>query len=361
MHGILWLSALLVSQTQSSVPEATLVAPANPFVFRRFVGDWEHRRTVLLVYSPVWKPSLTRIVTAISGVGETVVLVRREDRSQAIVWHAKLGSAKSSVRLVSMDTDSPWIRDFGPLLVETSAGRPRWLDAEYYEGRSEDDAAPGRLARLFGARLEPLRFKLEGGAIVSDGHGLCVMTTPSWNGAGMGIAPRSAVDDALHQLGCASLAVVPALQHDPTQHVDMFVQFVGPRVALVAEVAPTDSFEDHLRMELAVATMRAAAKAMGSELTVYRVPLPVIDELSYRTYINGLQFNGLFLVPTYVDVDPASERAALASLREAMPGVDVVPIPALDIVLLDGAVHCISLAIKERLSTRKPRSRVRIQ
>ena len=352
--GILWLSALLVSQAQSSFPEATVIAPSNPLVFRRLVGDWEYRRTVLLVYSPMWRPSLTRMATAIGRVGETVVLVPTEYRSQAIAWRADLGLAAARVRLVDLDTNSPWIRDFGPLLVETSEGRPKWLDAKYYEDRRLDNAAPERLARLFGAHLEPLSIDLEGGAIVGDGHGLCVMTAPSWIGTGAWTAPQSVVDRLLHQLGCASLAIVPALQHDPTQHVDMFVQFVEPGVALVGEVARAESFEDHRRMELTVAAIHAAGKAMGRELIVHRAPLPIIDGRFYRTYINGLRFNGIFLAPAYADMEPETERAALAALRRAMPGVDVVPIPALDMIFLDGAVHCISLAIQERLPTLKP-------
>ena len=351
-HHVLWLLALHVSQAGLSVPEATVIAPSNPLVFRRLVGDWENRRTVLLVYSPMWRLSLKRMVSAIGRVGDAVVIVGTEYIEDASAWHAGLGSSASNVRLLLMETDSPWIRDFGPLLVETSEGRPIWLDAKYYADRFVDDATPAHLARLFGADLEPLRIELEGGAVVGDGYGLCVMTVPSWSRAGGTGALQSTVDRVLHQLGCVSLAVVPALQHDPTHHVDMFVQFVQQGVALVAEVDPADSLEDHRRMELAVSTIRAAAAAMGRELTVYRAPLPVIDGRFYRTYINGLRFNGLFLAPEYADVEPARERAALSALRRAMFGVEIVQIPAIDMILQDGAVHCISLAIRERVSPR---------
>ena len=349
MHGTMWFVAALLA-SQSAPLDATVVAPSNPLLFRRFVGDWEPGGTALLAYEPLWSDSLSTLVRVVGRSGEAVVLVPSKFEAEASRWWKRLGSIRQRVRLLSMPLDSPWVRDFGPLAVETSEGQTVWLDARYRTDRSDDDMVPERLSRHFDVRVENLRVELEGGAIVGDGHGLCVTTESSWADTGASAFTQGGLDTLLHQLGCASLALVPSLLHDPTQHVDMFVQFIGPGVALVGQVDPSDSFEDYRRIETAIQSMRRAAAVLGKKLEVVRVRLPVHDRRHYRTYVNGLRLDGVFFAPSYADVDRRTEEEAHAQLRRAMPDVEIILVPALDMIRLDGAVHCITTVLRGGVS-----------
>ena len=50
---------------------------------------------------------------------------------------------------LGIDTNDSWIRDFGPVQVREPGGRSRWLDADYYASRPDDDEVPRTLGALF--------------------------------------------------------------------------------------------------------------------------------------------------------------------------------------------------------------------
>jgi agmatine deiminase len=81
----------------------------------------------------------------------------------------------------------------------------------------------------------------------------------------------------------------------------------------------------------------------GKPLAVATLPMPPplrIEGLRCpASYANFYLANGVALVPVF---EAASDARALAILRELLPGREVFPIPARELVVGLGAVHCLT-------------------
>ena len=174
------------------------------------------------------------------------------------------------------------------------------------------------------------------------------MTQPSLEGLLQGLTNDDRMESVMELLGCHSLAVVPALANEQTGHVDILAQFLGPEVAVVAEMDPKVDRQSAEELDAAAGALAAAAEAVGQKLNVVRVPMHVAGE-AFFTYVNGTRLREEFLVPFYHRVDPRVQAKAYSRLREALPGVTLVPIHADPMVLRGGAVHCLTLGLSERL------------
>lgn len=348
------LSALLVQAT----PAAPGGAPAAPAIEaavylrqdgggRRLRGDWEPPDLVLVGWAAAWEEPLRELLRALDGVDAALVLGAGDDPAAVRAWLAAEG-LEDRVAILAAGTDSPWVRDYGPLQT-TEDGGLLWLDAPYSPGRPADDELPSLLAPALGVPVEPLAHPLQGGALISDGRGLCITTLPDLAGA----CVDPVVPEALMQsLGCDALAVVPPLEADPNGHVDMLAQLLGPDTIAVAQADPAELPEDAARLEAAVDAIRRAAAALGRSIDVVRLPLHRDTSGIYSSFANGLHLPGAFLMPTFRGAPPEAEARALAALRAALPGKRVVPIAADAIAQGHGALHCMTLGVAVGTGTR---------
>jgi agmatine/peptidylarginine deiminase len=239
--------------------------------------------------------------------------------------------------------NSAWIRDWGPLQAREADGSMVWLDAEYSTMRPEDDGAPTFLASEYGAPLQALPVLLDGGALASNGEGICVSTREffdKWDINRKDIAVLSV------ELGCRHILLVPALRSEETKHVDLFLQFVEPNVVTLAAFDPDEAKADAKRMEQVASILFEAAQVLDWQLTIHRVPLPKKQARDrYFAYTNYFRLPHLVLVPHYIDVDPAVEAEAYEAIAQAIPSADIVPIPADDLLEYGGSIHCLTLGL----------------
>lgn len=322
-----------------------LVAGGEPA--RRLLGDWETPDALVLAMT---EPSDTHaaLLFAAAREVETFVLAAPDDEADAVAWIADL-QGEGRVGFLEAKLDSDWVRDFGPLQVEVDGEGLLWLDAAYYLDRPLDDRVPVVLSDALGVPVEPFDLPVEGGAIISNGEGLCATTLESFELFGLDPTDpdgRVVLDEVLAQLGCEAWALVPALLRDPTSHVDMLAQFLAPDVVLVAEIDPALAPDDAARLDEAARGLELAAEALGQALRVVRVPTPVdVERGLYFTYVNGTRLGSSFLVPSYEAVPGAEEDRAWAVLDRELRDVDIVPIPADEFIALNGAVHCLTLGL----------------
>ncbi|MBK8012476.1 MAG: agmatine deiminase family protein [Deltaproteobacteria bacterium] len=312
---------------------------------RRHRGDWEPPNTVVFAYASAWPNTLRTMVRATSAESEVVVLVTADDHERALRWYERSRFDAKRVKLVETSIESPWVRDYGPLQVYNENGRLELLDADYAPDRPGDDEIPLVLASQLRLPLRRLPFGIDGGALISNGRGLCLMTLDSYYESGAPELPGPERDELMNQLGCQILALVPALEGEPTGHIDMVAQFLGPDVIAVAEVDARRWRSHYLRLAQVVEGVKLAAEAIGMTVRVERVPMPVLSKSRFRTYLNGLPLAHTYLVPRYRDVPRAEQDAALRALALAMPRVKLKPIDADRMISLDGAVHCLSLGM----------------
>lgn len=334
------------------VPEAVpraVILQVEPFDGRVLRGDWESADQVFMVYTEAWMPGLDRIAREILASGTPLgIVVETGNRRRPLErWIAAL-SGDFGERVDFFDTvvDTPWIRDWGPVQVSVDAGA-LWLDSSYEDDdRMRDDQAPQLFAHRYGGEIAELGWAIDGGAFISNGRGLCVLTREYLDNEMLDYAEGREMDALLGELGCRVTVLVPTLVDEDTKHADMIAQFVAPDRVMVAQVDPQRRLEDAQRLDAAVLGLHRAAALIDLELEVVRVPTPEIEPSGApRTYVNGLRLRDRYLMPSYPELGETVEREALAAVEWAVRDVPVVPVVTSELIHSGGAIHCAALGV----------------
>src|SRR5262245_42933093 len=224
-------------------------------------GDWDTPAALLVVYNSTWKRALGRLLSIAHADLPVYVLATPKDaRSREFDrWLRRVPFAG----LVSIDLDTPWIRDYGPLEVV----RPRgisWLDLSYApDDRPFDDAVPTLLGEVFETSNQREQLPLDGGGIISNGTGLCGITEASFQPLGVDTSDPEQVERFLETIGCRTLALLPELPSESTGHVDMVAQFLAPNKVAIAVPTRRSPPEVRLALERARQALELAAVAHG--------------------------------------------------------------------------------------------------
>ncbi|MCU0975464.1 MAG: agmatine deiminase [Steroidobacteraceae bacterium] len=280
----------------------------------------------------------------------------------------------AAVRVAELSSNDAWVRDTGPTGVIDAQGRVRgvdwmfnaWggLDGGLYFPWDQDDLVARKVLEVEGLDRYRAPFVLEGGAIHVDGEGTLITTeecllNPNRN-PGLG---REDVERNLRDyLGIERVIWLGrGVFNDETDgHVDNLCCFVRPgEVALTWCDDPADP--QHEISRDALARLRAARDARGRRLLVHRIPQPgplfmtaqeaagvdrregsrprQAGDRMAGSYVNFYIANRRVVVPL---LDPATDARALRILRRLFPGREVVGVPAREILLGGGNVHCIT-------------------
>jgi agmatine/peptidylarginine deiminase len=312
-------------------------------------GDWDTPSALLVVYNSTWKRPLGRLLSIAHTDLPVYVLATPKDAQTREFGRWLRGVPFAG--LVSMDLDTPWIRDYGPLEVERSRGIS-WLDLSYApDDRPYDDAVPTLLSEVFETSNQREQFPLDGGGIISNGTGLCGITGASFAALGVDASDPERVEAFLETVGCRTLAVLPELPSESTGHVDMVAQFLS--VDQVAIAVPTKASPPAVRdaLDRARLALTLAAEAHGQVLRF--VELPIVSRRDrYYSYVNGLRTPSHYFVPSYSNVSRKLEREAHRRLSDALAGVKVVAVDSDEMIESGGAIHCVTLGLKQHLVPR---------
>lgn len=308
---------------------------------RRLVGDWEPPDAYVVARQALWDDVVDRLLEILEPYPVYVVT----DPDQ----HVR-PTRRPGVAVLEMAHESAWVRDYGPIQVEDD-GRSLWLNAEYYPHRPGDDSLPDRLGYLLDVPVEPLPTRFEGGAVVSDGQGLCVMTDTSARQLG-GSDWRNGT--ARKQLGCREIVIVPALSSEPTGHVDFLIHFLRPDVVGVAALVTNSAPDaDAARLDAAATLLERAASKLGRRLEIIRVPVYRGPDGRLFSYLNVLPLERRLLVPEFEAVPAGVQEEAYDVLRRAS-GKELVAVPADAVALAGGGLHCLVLGLHSSSSGHGP-------
>jgi len=328
----------------------------------RWPAEWEPHRATWLAWPhnpETWPGRLEaaeaaylEMVRALQGQELVCINVpdpRTRDRVQAQL--AKSG-LEAGVELLVVPTDDAWIRDHGPIFLQGPGGALAAADFRFdawggkYPPWDRDDAVPRAIAGLRGLHRFEADFVLEGGSVDGDGEGT-LLTTESCllNPNREPGRTREGMETRLHDwLGAERvLWLGDGIAGDDTDgHVDDIARFVAPATVVAVE-EPDPSDPNHAVLEANLRRLRAMRDARGRSLAVVGLPMPpprVVDGVRRpASYANFYLANARALVPVF---DAPSDARALDVLRELLPGREVVPIPAGDLVVGLGAVHCLT-------------------
>jgi len=263
------------------------------------------------------------------------------------------------VRLIRVDTNDTWTRDYGAITTVARDGTPTLHDFCFNGWGLKfasclDNMATRNVVRNGILRADAydnrLGFVLEGGSIDSDGHGTLLTTSacllsPNRNGD----LSRVRIEDELRNaLGAERVLWLDygALAGDDTDsHVDTLARFAPDNT--IVYTGCTDPSDEHFGQLQAMAGQLAGMRtADGRPYNLVELPLPdaVYDDDGMRlpaTYANFLPLNGAVLVPVYGQ--PRKDRLACDTLRVVFDGYEIVPIDCSALIRQHGSLHCATM------------------
>ena len=290
------------------------------------------------------------------------------------------------VRVVEMAHDDSWMRDIGPTCVVDGRGAVRGVDWRFnawgglagglYFPWDQDDLVARKVLDI--ERLARYRAPLvnEGGAIHVDGQGTALVTEECLLNANRNPhLKRSDVERQLRDyLGVSHIIWLgKGVFNDETDgHIDNLACFVRPGEVCLAW---TDRRRDpqHAISLDAWERLHEARDARGRRLKVRRLPMPgpltlhareaaglipregararVAGERLAASYVNFYIANGGIVMPL---LDPRTDRSAAQRLKRLFPARRVVGVPAREILLGGGNIHCITQQVPAGTRTRSP-------
>jgi agmatine deiminase len=282
------------------------------------------------------------------------------------------------VQAASIEYDDIWVRDIGPTFVvaeqRDTLRSIQWRFNAWgglYKPYDRDLTVPREISSdAFGREMRDryaAPIVLEGGAIHVDGQGTVLLTeecvlNPNRN-PGM---TREQVEAILRDyLGVNQFIWLgKGVFNDETSgHVDNLACFVSPgRVCLTWT---DDKRDPQYAISLdAWERLNDARDAHGRRLEVFKVPMPgplhMTDEEAHglvpsksmkrryagdrlaASYVNFYMANGGIVMPL---LDPRTDEQAAEVLRRACPDRRIVGVPAREILLGGGGIHCITQQI----------------
>jgi len=280
----------------------------------------------------------------------------------------------SGVRVVEISSNDAWMRDVGPTFVVDRRRRVRGIDWVFnawggkdggvYADWSLDDQVAAKVLEIESQPRYRAPFVLEGGSIHVDGQGTLLVTeecllNPNRNPA----LRRGQIESLLERhLGVREIVWLGrGVFNDETDgHVDNLCCFVRPgEVVLTWCDDPEDPQYDISRATYEV--LVKAKDARGRRLKIHKLPQPGPLYMS-ETESQGIERSpgcrprpaGERLAASYVNfyianrqvvmplLDARSDRAAKATLAKLFARRSVIGVPAREILLGGGGIHCIT-------------------
>jgi len=279
-----------------------------------------------------------------------------------------------SVRVVEVSTNDSWCRDVGASFLLNADGVLAGVDwpfnawgglqAGLYFPWDLDDAVAAKMLQIERARRYRAPLIVEGGAIHVDGEGTVLVTEP-WllSEARNPGAERQQVEQVLHDhLGTSHVIWLgEGVPGDETGgHIDNLACFTAPGTVLLSWC--DDPTDPHYQVSRdAESRLLAATDAKGRPITVKKIPMPApmyfteeesdgIDsgtsgmvrragERLAASYVNFYIANGAIIAPGFGTETDEPARNVLANL---FPDREIIQIPAREILLGGGNIHCIT-------------------
>lgn len=282
----------------------------------------------------------------------------------------------ANIQLVPMESDDAWMRDTGPTVVLNGHGERRGIDWQFNAwggelgGLYDDWRQDEQVARQVLTHHDMARYAapliLEGGSIHVDGEGTLLTTAecllnPNRNPH----LSKAEIEQLMRDyLGISSIIWLDqGVYNDETDgHIDNMCCFVRP-----GEVALhwTDDENDpqYARSVAAYQVLSQAKDAQGRTLKIWKLPQPgplyateeeaagvaegdAIERLAGSrlagSYVNFLISNQQIIFPL---LDAKTDDIARDLLQQMFPDYAIVGVPAREILLGGGNIHCITQQI----------------
>lgn len=298
-------------------------------------------------------------ITTTGNANVVVFCVNSAGRTNANSQLNAVGADMSRVTLTIRNTDSIWIRDYGPRYIFEGDVRAI-VDHTYNVPRPNDNALPAFHATNTKKPLYDIGLDHGGGNYhlsgLTDAYATKLITNENPSLSEAQIIGRWLAFQNLdtHLFNPFSTIV------DGTQHIDMWLQILDDRVAVVSQwpfkTHPLHTMSNNYNSLVQAASDICDAAAIylaNLGYTVIRTPARMatdsFGDTSHYTYTNMVVCNDLILLPFYNDSALPTEFTAsggyndqaLAAIQSAFPAKTIVQIDCDELVWASGVMHCI--------------------
>jgi agmatine deiminase len=337
---------------------------------------WPERPGTWIYGAQDARKTFARLAGAISRSEHVIMLVNKTSEASAREM------LPESVQIQLIDSDDAWARDTAPTFVKNRQGLVRSVNWRFnawggafdglYASWENDDRLAAAFCELNGYDYYDAHpFVLEGGAIHTDGEGTVLVTEACLLSPGRNPQFGKAEIEARLKayLGAEKIVWLPhGVYNDETnEHVDNVCAFVRPGEVVLAW---TDNQQDpqYAYSKSCFDALCAAADAKGRRLTVHKLPIPDFPVCITREELNGYAFeageheraagerlaasyvnfyfsNGAVILPQFGTENTRSDERAVRIMARLCPQREIIPIPARDIIIGGGNIHCITQQI----------------
>ncbi len=279
-----------------------------------------------------------------------------------------------AVRVVEMSHDDAWMRDCGPLFVVDGQGHVRGVDWEFnawgglegglYFPWDQDNLVARKVLEIERVERYKADLVMEGGSFHVDGQGTALVTeecllNPNRNPH---LAREQIEEELKEYLNVAKIIWLgQGVYNDETSgHVDNLCCFIRPGIVALAWTDDPSDPQYAISLDT-YERLGRTADAQGHRFEIHKIhqpgPIYVTQEESEGvdavegtwprragdrlagSYINFYIANGGVIMPTF---DDPHDRAAAEKLERLFPDHRIVGVPAREILLGGGSIHCIT-------------------
>ena len=312
-----WRLMKYLSEEEMNMPITTrsFVETPPPTGEVRFPGEYEPMQAVMIVY-PLGIP--VELVREMAEDCKVITVVTAYEQSSAQSEFQSAGVNMSNVEFLNANTNSYWIRDFGPWYI-FNGKEPAIVDNIYNRPRPSDDDLPGHFAEYWDIEMFGMKVVHTGGNMMEDGRGNGVsddiVITES---VAEGITEEQVYERMRDYLGIDPYHVTIDPQGEYIAHVDCWGKYLAPDKILLARVP--ESNPRYPYYEEVAEYFANTNCCWGYPYKVYRVDIPGGNIIS--PYTNSLILNKKVLVP--MGSNSTYNEGALNIYRQAMPGYEVI-------------------------------------
>ncbi len=279
-----------------------------------------------------------------------------------------------AVRVVEISTDDAWMRDTGPTFVVDPHGDRRGVDWRFnawgglegglYFPWDRDERVAAKVLEIEAADRYRAPFVLEGGSIHVDGEGTVMVTEECLLNTNRNPQlSREQIERLLcEHLGAEKVLWLGRGVHDDETdgHVDNLACFARPGVVLLTWCEDEEDPQHGISRD-AMARLSEQHDACGRSLEVICLPAPAppsitAEEAAGVDAVDGTiprragdrlaaSYVNFYIATTRVVVpllDERTDEQALEILSGCFPEREVVGLPAREILLGGGNIHCIT-------------------
>ncbi|MGI5347489.1 agmatine deiminase family protein [Streptomyces sp. CA-250714] len=259
----------------------------------------------------------------------------------------------SRVHVLVQPVDDLWLRDTGPVFIDTDRGQAG-VDFHFngWGGKQQhrrDSRVAAAVLRHTGVRRISAPLTAEGGSLEVDGRGTLLATESSLVNENRNPGKsRDRIERELKALlGVSKVIWVEGLKGaDITDfHIDALARFARPGTVVMsspAEGAPDDKWRRAYQQARHI--IERSTDAEGRKLRVVDIPeadpgkAGVTSPDFLGSYVNYYVVNGAVILPRFGDTE-ADDRAA-ATVGELYPGRDIRQVDIGTLATGGGGIHC---------------------